>query len=61
MEWIKSNLKMSADRGKFDSGVAMYKMGVVTESYAKEKGLEVLFYGSVHDDTVGKPIAVCYE
>ena len=50
MEWIKSNLKMSADRGKFDSGVAMYKMGVVTESYAKEKGLEVLFYGSVHDE-----------
>ncbi len=50
MEWIKSNLKMSADRWKFDSGVAMYKMGVVTESYAKEKGLEVLFYGSVHDE-----------
>lgn len=50
MEWIKSHLKMSTDRGKFDSGVAMYKMGVVTESYAKEKGLEVLFYGSVHDE-----------
>lgn len=41
---------MGADRGKLDSGIAMYKMGVVTESYAKEKGTEVLFYGSVHDE-----------
>lgn len=50
MEWIKSHLNMSADRGKFDSGVAMYKMDVVTEAYAKEKGTEVLFYGNVHDE-----------
>lgn len=50
MEWIKSHLNMSADRGKFDSGIAMYKMDVVTEAYAKEKGTEVLFYGSVHDE-----------
>lgn len=50
MEWIKSILKMSADRGKHDSGVAMYKTGVVTEAYAKEKGIEVMFYGSVHDE-----------
>lgn len=50
MEWIKSHLNMGADRGKLDSGIAMYKMGVVTESYAKEKGTEVLFYGSVHDE-----------
>ena len=50
MEWIKSHLKMSTDRGKLDSGIAMYKMGVLTEAYAKEKGVEVLFYGNVHDD-----------
>ena len=50
MEWIKSYLKMSADRGKIDSGVAMYKMDVVTKAYAKEKDTEVLFYGSVNDE-----------
>lgn len=50
MEWIKSILNMSSERGKFDSGVAMYKMGGVTEAYAKEKETEVLFYGNVHDE-----------
>lgn len=50
MEWIKSILKLSAERGKFDSGVAMYKMGVVSDAYAKERGPEILFYASVHDE-----------
>ncbi len=50
MEWIKPILKVNTERGKFDSGVAMYKNGVVTEAYAKERGNEVLFYGNVHDE-----------
>lgn len=50
MEWIKQVLKANTDRGKFDSGVAMYKNNVVTEAYAKERGQEVLFYGNVHDE-----------
>lgn len=50
MEWIKQVLKENTERGKFDSGVAMYKNNVVTEAYAKERGQEVLFYGNVHDE-----------
>ena len=50
MEWIKQVLKANTERGRFDSGVAMYKNDVVTEAYAKERGQEVLFYGNVHDE-----------
>lgn len=50
MEWIKSYLKGAAERGKYDSGVAMYKMGAVSGAYAKEKGIEAIFYGNVTDD-----------
>lgn len=50
MEWIKSYLKGAAERGKHDSGVAMYKMGVVSGAYAKEQGIEAVFYGNVTDE-----------
>ena len=50
MEWIKSYLKGAAERGKYDSGVAMYKIGAVSGVYAKEKGIEAIFYGNVTDE-----------
>ena len=50
MEWIKSYLKGAAERGKYDSGVAMYKIGAVSGAYAKEKGIEAIFYGNVTDE-----------
>ncbi|MBP3886156.1 MAG: SNF2 helicase associated domain-containing protein [Cellulosilyticum sp.] len=50
MDWIKSYLKGNTDRGRYDSGAAMYQMGVVSGAYAKEQGREVLFYGNVTDE-----------
>jgi len=50
MDWIKSYLKGNTERGKYDSGAAMYQMGVVSGAYAKAEGREVLFYGNVMDE-----------
>ena len=50
MDWIKSYLKGNTDRGKYDSGTAMYQMGMVSGTYAKEQGHEILFYGNVTDE-----------
>lgn len=50
MDWIKTYLKGNTDRGKYDSGAAMYQMGTVSGAYAKEQGREVLFYGNVTDE-----------
>ena len=50
MDWIKTYLKGNTDRGKYDSGAAMYQMGVVSGAYAKDQGREVLFYGNVTDE-----------
>ena len=50
MEWIKAYLRGNTERGKYDSGAAMHKMGAVSGAYAKEQGREVLFYGNVTDE-----------
>lgn len=50
MEWLKPLLKNSTERGKYDSGVALYQSGVVTNVYAKEEQGVLMIYGSVVDD-----------
>ena len=50
MDWIKLYLKGNTDRGKYERGAALHQMGMVSAAYAKEEGIEVLFYGNVTDD-----------